>query len=85
MDLSKVFMDDSLSSTLAGYTIPEESDDSTESEVDLKDDSVVLAQPAVDQPIIPLTPSANIQMLKIIQLKKPKTFPPRVTRPLKTP
>ena len=41
-------MDDSLSSTPAGDTILEESDDSTESEANPKDDSVVLAQPAVD-------------------------------------
>ena len=41
-------MDDPLSSTLAGDTIPEESDGSTKSEVDLKDDSVVLAQLGVD-------------------------------------
>ena len=40
-------------------TIFEEGDDLTKSEVDLKDDSVVLAQPAVDQPVVPLTPSAN--------------------------
>ena len=40
-------------------TIFEEGDDLTKSEADLKDDSVILAQPTVDQPIIPLTPSAN--------------------------
>ena len=40
-------------------TIFKEGDDLTKSEADLKDDSVVLAQPAVDQPIVPLTPSAN--------------------------
>ena len=40
-------------------TIFEEGDDLTKSEADLKDDSVVLAQPTVDQPVVPLTPSAN--------------------------
>ena len=41
------------------FTIFEEGDDLTKSEADLNDDSVVLAQPAVDQPVIPLTSSAN--------------------------
>ena len=59
MDLSKVSMDDSLPSTPTSNTILEESDDSTESEADPKDDSVVLAQTAMDQPTILLTPSAN--------------------------
>ena len=54
-------MDEPLPSTPAGDTILEDSDDSTKSEVDPKDDSVVLAQPIVHQPIIPLTPSANLQ------------------------
>ena len=40
-------------------TIFEERDDLTKFEANLKDDSVVLAQPAVDQLVIPLTPSAN--------------------------
>ena len=40
-------------------TIFEEGDDLTKFEVDLKDDSVVLDQLAVDQPVVPLTPSAN--------------------------
>ena len=61
MDLSKVSMDDPLPSTPADDTILEESDDSTESKVDPKDDSVILAQPVVDQLTIPLTPSANLQ------------------------
>ena len=59
MDLSKVSMDDSLPLTPTGNIILEESDDSIESEADPKDDSVVLAQTAMDQPTILLTPSAN--------------------------
>ena len=43
LDLSKVTMDDPLPSTPASNTIFEEIDDSTESESDPKDDSVVLA------------------------------------------
>jgi len=52
-------MDDPLPSTPIGDTIFEEIDDSTELEKVPKDDNVILAQPAVDQPIIPLTPSTN--------------------------
>ena len=48
LDLSKVSMDDPLLLTPAGDTILEESDDFTESAVDPKDDSVILAQPVVD-------------------------------------
>ena len=59
LDLSKVSMDDPLLSTPAGDTILEKGDDSTEFEADPKDDSVILAQPVVDQLVIPLTPSAN--------------------------
>ena len=59
LDLSKVSMDDPLPSTPAGNTTLKENDDSTESEANPKDDSVVLAQPAVDKPVVPLTPSAN--------------------------
>ena len=43
LDLSKVSMDDHLPSTTIGNTILEESYDFIESEVDPKDDSVVLA------------------------------------------
>ena len=42
-------MDEPMPSTSAGDTIQEEIDDFTES--NLKDDSVVLAQPATDAPI----------------------------------
>ena len=43
LDLSKVSIDDPLSSTPTGDTILEESDDFIESAVDPKDDSVVLS------------------------------------------
>ena len=59
LDLSKVIMDDPLLSTPVGDTIFEETDHSTELEEVPKDDNVILTQPAVDQPIIPLTPSTN--------------------------
>ena len=59
LDLSKVSIDDPFLSTPAGDTVLEKSDDFFESEVDPKDDSVVLAQPTVDQLITPLNPSAN--------------------------
>ena len=49
MDLSKVTMDDLLPITpVGGDTVNEEIDDSTQSERDPKDNSVVLAQPAVE-------------------------------------
>ena len=57
LDLSKVTMDDPMPSIPADDTIFEEIDDSTESEPDPKDDSVVLTQPTVDPPIIPSIPS----------------------------
>ncbi|KAL0010924.1 hypothetical protein SO802_006032 [Lithocarpus litseifolius] len=56
LDLSRVIMDDPLSSTLAGDTIFEETDDLTRLEPEPKDDSVVLAQPAANLPITPLIP-----------------------------
>ena len=59
LDLSKVSMDDPLLSTPAGDTVLEGSNDFSESEADPKDDIVVLAQPIMDQPIIPLTPLVN--------------------------
>lgn len=50
-------MDELLLSTPAGDTVQEETDNSTES--NLKDDSVVLTQPATDAPIISLVPSTE--------------------------
>ena len=78
-------MDDPLLSTPAGDTIPEKGDDSTEFEADPKDDSVVLAQPTVNQLVIPLTLSANPPRLKILQLRMSRTFLLSVTRSHKTP
>ena len=59
MDLVKVSMDDPLPTTPAGDVIPEETDDSTKLEQDTQDDSVVLAHPAMNPPVVPLTSSAN--------------------------
>ena len=42
-----------------GGTVSEETDDSTQSEQDLKDDSVILAQPAVEKPVTPFIPSTE--------------------------
>ena len=50
-------MDELLLSTPAGDTVQEETDNSTES--NLKDDSVVLTQPATDAPIISLVLSTE--------------------------
>lgn len=59
LDFSKVSMDDPLPSTPTGDTTLEENDDFTESEANPEDDSVILAQPTMDKPIIPLTMLAN--------------------------
>ena len=60
LDLSKVTMDDPLLTTpTRSDTVSDETDDSTESERDPKDDGVVLAQPVVEGPVIPLAPSTN--------------------------
>ena len=59
LDLAKVSMDEPLPTTPAGDTIPEGADGAIESEQDTQDDDVILAQPAVNPLIIPLTPSAN--------------------------
>jgi len=47
-------MDDPLLSTLAGDTIFEETDDSTQLEQDPKNNGVVLTQPAMEKPVTPL-------------------------------
>ena len=59
LDLSKVSMDDPLLSTPAGDITLEENDGSSESTANPEDDGVILAQPALDKPIVPMTPSAN--------------------------
>ena len=59
MDLSKITMDDPLLSTPTGDTILEETVDSTELESDPKDNSIVLAQLAVDPLVTPLVSSTK--------------------------
>nr|POE73894.1 hypothetical protein CFP56_42309 [Quercus suber] len=64
LDLAKVSMDDPLSTTLTrDDTVSEETDDSTKSEWDSKDDGVVLAQPAIERLVASLDPSANDPLL----------------------
>ena len=58
LDLAKVSMDAPLPTTPGGNTIPEETDESTEQDQDTQDENVILAQLALNRPII-LTPSAN--------------------------
>ena len=52
-------MDEPLPTTLVGNTIPEGADGATESKQDTQDNNVILAQPTVNPPVIPLAPSAN--------------------------
>lgn len=60
LDLSKVTIDDPLPSTLAnGNIVLEETDNSTQSKRDPKDDDVILAQPVVDGAITSLIPSTE--------------------------
>ena len=59
LDLSKVSMDDPLPSTLTGDIVYRDTDDSTKSEHDPKNDDVVLAQPAVEKTVTPLIPSTE--------------------------
>ena len=60
LDLSKISMDDPLPTTLVGGdTVSEETDDSTQLKWDPKDDGVVLAQLAIEGPVIPLALSAE--------------------------
>ena len=60
LDLFKVTMDDPMQTTPAfGDTVSEETDDSTLTKQDPKDDNVVLAQPALEKPVTPLVSSAE--------------------------
>ena len=59
LDLSKVSMDDPLSSTATGDTVFEDTDDFTELEQDPKNDGVILTQPAVEKTVTPLIPSTE--------------------------
>ena len=52
-------MDDPLPSAIVGDFTFEENDNSTEFEVNPEDNSVILTQPAVDKPVVPLTSLAN--------------------------
>ena len=58
LDLAKVSMDASLPTTPAGDTVLEKTDDSTKSDQETQDDSIILAQPALN-PSVTLTLSAN--------------------------
>ena len=51
LDLSKVFMDNPMSLTLAGDTIFYETDNSTQLKRDPKNNGVVLAQPVMEKPV----------------------------------
>ena len=74
LDFSKVSMDDPLPSTPVGDTTLEENDDSTESEANPEDDSVVvLAQPAMDKLVVPLTPLA-IRLGGLVGSRHPWTY-----------
>ena len=44
---------------VGGNIVNEETNDSTQSERDPKDDGVILAQPAVEGPVVPLALSAK--------------------------
>ena len=57
LDLAKVSMDAPLPSTPAGDTIPEEIDNSTELDQTTQDNDVILAQLAVNRPVVLLTTS----------------------------
>jgi len=53
-------MDDPLPSTPAGDTIFEETNNSTQSERDPKNDGVVLTQPTMEKPVTPLILSNEV-------------------------
>ena len=60
LNLSKISMDDPMPMTPAGGdTVSEETDDSTHSKQDPKDDGVVLAQPTLEGLVAPLVPSTE--------------------------
>ena len=58
LDLAKVSMDEPLPTTPIGDAILEAADSTTESKQDTQDDCVILAQLAMNPPVVPLT-SAN--------------------------
>ena len=59
LDLAKVSMDAPMPTTPVGDAVPEETNDSTELNQDTQDNGFVLAQPALNPSVVPLTPSAN--------------------------
>ena len=76
LDLSKVTMDNLLPTTPArGDIVSKETSDSIESERDLKDDGVVLVQPAVEGPSF-----LQVHLLMILLLITPRTSLPRTPR-----
>ena len=77
LDLSKVTMDNPLPMTPASDTIFEETDDSTQSERDLKDDGVVLAQPAMDKLVTLLILSNKAQEAENLPAQDSQDPPPR--------
>ena len=77
MDLSKVTMDNPPSLTPAGDTIFEETDNSTQSERDPKDDGVVLTQPVVEKLVTPLIPSNKTQEAKNPSTQDTQVPPPK--------
>ena len=77
LDLSKVTMDDPLPSTPAGNTIFEETDDSTESKPNPKDDGVVLAQLAANPLVTPLVPSTEPLNVEGFLAQDVQDLPPR--------
>ena len=74
-----------LLSTPTSDTTFEENDNSIESEANPEDDSVILAQLAMDKPIILLTPSANTLNAEDPPTQEAKNLPFKVTRSHKTP
>ena len=85
LDLSKVSMDDLVPSTQAGDTTLEENDDFTDSEANLEDDNVILAQPVADKPVVPLIPLANTSNAEDPPTQEAKNLPFKATRSHKTP
>ena len=59
LDLAKVSMDAPLPITLTDVVVPKETNNSTKSDQATQGDGVILAQLAVNLPVIPLTPSDN--------------------------
>ena len=60
LDLFGITMDDPMPTTPAGDTIVDEGDDSTELDLPLKDDGVVLAMPAANPPVSNSNPSIEL-------------------------